>query len=113
MQRTMNVPRWSERAAALANAPALAPIPAPYPNDGPSGGAAPTGSGQTLIRNEEEETLGQLRDRQMLASARASAPGRRAVFVHIECVLPSDCASNVLLYTSNFLSCFFGYPCPN
>jgi hypothetical protein len=33
---------------------------------------------------EEEETLGQLRDRQVLASARASVPGPRAPFVHIK-----------------------------
>jgi hypothetical protein len=33
---------------------------------------------------EEEETLGQLRDRQVLASAPASVPGPRAAFVHIE-----------------------------
>jgi hypothetical protein len=33
---------------------------------------------------EEEETLGQLRDRQVLASARAAAPGPRAPFVHIK-----------------------------
>ena len=33
---------------------------------------------------EEEETLGQLRDRQVLASAPASVPGPRAAFVHIQ-----------------------------
>ena len=36
------------------------------------------------VKEEEEETPGQLRDRQVLAFARASAPGRRAVFVHIK-----------------------------
>jgi len=33
---------------------------------------------------EEEETLGQLRDRVVLASARAAVPGPRATFVHIK-----------------------------
>jgi len=34
--------------------------------------------------DEEEETLGQLRDRQVLATARAAVPGPRAPFVHIK-----------------------------
>jgi hypothetical protein len=33
---------------------------------------------------EEEETLGQLRDRQVLAAARAAVTGPRAPFVHIK-----------------------------
>jgi len=36
------------------------------------------------VKVEEEETLGQLRDRLALASARASVPGPRAPFVHIK-----------------------------
>jgi hypothetical protein len=78
----MNVPRRSEGGAALTAAPA--PAPAPYPNDRPFGGPGTSGSGQTLIKKEEEETRGQLRDRQALASAWAAVPGQRAVFVHIK-----------------------------
>jgi hypothetical protein len=37
-----------------------------------------------LIKKEEEETMGQLRDRQVLAFARASVPGPRALYVHIK-----------------------------
>jgi len=36
------------------------------------------------VKVEEEETLGQLRDRQVLAFARAAVPGPRAAFVHIK-----------------------------
>jgi hypothetical protein len=36
------------------------------------------------VEEEEEETLGQLRDRQVLAAARAAVPGPRAPFVHIK-----------------------------
>ena len=80
MPRTMNAPRRSEGGAALAAAPA--PAPAPDPNNGASEGAG--GSGVTPIKKEEEETLGQLRDRLGPASGLARAPGPRAVFVHIQ-----------------------------
>jgi len=36
------------------------------------------------VKVEEEVTLGQLRDRQVLAAARAAVPGPRAPFVHIK-----------------------------
>ena len=80
----MNDPRRSDRGTALAAAPAPAPAPVPYPNHVPSGGTGTSGFGQTLIKKEQEETLGQLRDRQVLASTRAPVPGMRAVFVHIK-----------------------------
>jgi len=71
----MNISRESEGGGALAHAVAPAPASAP---DRPYGGV---GSGEVVvIKKEEEETLGQLRDRQL----RASAPGSRAVFVHIK-----------------------------
>ena len=80
MPRTMNVPRRNEGIATLAAAPAPAPAPAPHPNNGPSGAA-----GETPIKQEEEEeTLGQLRDRLGPGLARVPAPGPRAAFVHIK-----------------------------
>ena len=41
-------------------------------------------AGVEVKEEEEEETLAQLRDRQVLASARAAMPGTRARFVHIK-----------------------------
>ena len=86
MSRTMNVPRRSEGGVALAAAaPAPAHTPAPDPNHGgPAGGAPGASDGATPIKREEEEeeTLGQLRDRQAPGFARA--PGPRATFVHIK-----------------------------
>jgi len=84
----MNVPRRSEgvTAPAAATAPApIAPAPASHSGNGRSGGAG-VSAGETLIKKEEEEeeTLGQLRDRLVLASARAAVPGPRAAFVHIK-----------------------------
>jgi len=87
--RTMNIPRRSERvvefAASPAPAPAPARAPAPYSNNGASGGAG--GSQEALVKKEEqEETLGQLRDRLELASelTRVPARGPRALFDHIK-----------------------------
>ena len=84
MPRTMNDPRRSEGGG---DDLAAAPAPAPRLNIGPSGGAG--NSGETLIKKEaeEEETLGQLRDRLGLGasgSARVMTPGPRAPFVHIK-----------------------------
>jgi len=39
---------------------------------------------ETLIKQEEEETLGQLRDRLRLLPGLARVPGPRAPFVHIK-----------------------------
>jgi len=61
------------------------PVPAPQDRAPPTVGAG--ASGVTIVvkeeTEEEEETLGQLRDRLGL-SARLSAPGARAAFVHIK-----------------------------
>jgi hypothetical protein len=80
----MDVPRRSEGGVALAAAPAPARAPAPRPNNGPYGNKAAGGSGETLVQEEEERTLGQLRDRLGLTPglARVPAPGPRALFVH-------------------------------
>jgi len=76
----MSIPRRSEGGAALvaATATALASVTGPN-HGGPSGGV-----GATAIKREkeEEETLGQLRDR--LAPGLARVPGPRAPFVHIK-----------------------------
>jgi len=77
----MNAPRRCKEGTGLAAAPAPAPKPAPQPNDGPSGVAA---SEVTLIKLEEKETLGQLRDRLAPGLARVPALGPRAPFVHIK-----------------------------
>ena len=47
-------------------------------------GANHDSSAGVEVKEEKEETLGQLRDRVILASARVSAPGRRAPFMHIK-----------------------------
>jgi len=81
----MDVPRRSEGGVALASAPAPALTPAIH--DGPSsGGAGASGKAVVVIKQEEEETLGQLRDRLRLTPgiSRAQAPGPRAAFVHIK-----------------------------
>ena len=87
MTRTKdNVPRGSEGGDELA----AAPTPAPYLNSGSFGGApggswGPGGSAEAPIikkEQEEEETLGQLRDR--LGPGLRRVPGPRAIFVHIK-----------------------------
>ena len=81
MPLTKNIPQRSEGGADHAAAPT--PAPASHPSNGRFGGAG--ACGETLVKKEEEEeTLGQLRDRVVLASARAAAPGPRPAFVHIK-----------------------------
>jgi len=78
MPFTMHVPRRDE--GGLAAAPAPAPAPAPPPDSGASEGAR--ASGKTHTKQDEQETLGQLRYR--LGPGLARVPGPRAAFVHIK-----------------------------